>query len=75
MRSSSYRSGYSTSQELVILEDEAFQYNPDLVMWSYVLNDPAHPVYHNANGELGCFWYTPSILLAAFPAKNDVSGV
>jgi hypothetical protein len=53
------RSGYSTSQELIILEDEAFQYHPDLVLWSYVLNDPAHPVYHNANGELGDFWYVP----------------
>src|SRR5262245_2570278 len=53
------RSGYSTSQELIILEDEAFQYHPDLVLWSYVLNDPAHPVYHNANGELGRFWYVP----------------
>ena len=53
------RSGYSTSQELTILEDEAFQYHPDLVLWSYVLNDPAHPVYHNANGELGHFWYVP----------------
>jgi len=53
------RSGYSTSQELIILEDEAFQYHPDLVLWSYVLNDPAHPVYHNANGEIGQFWYVP----------------
>src|SRR5262249_51568771 len=53
------RSGYSTSQELVFLEDEAFQYHPDVVLWSYVLNDPAHPVYHNANGELGRFWYEP----------------
>jgi lysophospholipase L1-like esterase len=54
------RSGYGTSQELVILEEEAFQYHPDVVLWSYVLNDPAHPVYHaNANGELGRFWYVP----------------
>jgi hypothetical protein len=54
------RSGYATSQELVILEEEAFQYHPDVVLWSYVLNDPAHPVYHaNANGELGRFWYVP----------------
>ena len=53
------RSGYSTSQELIILEDETFQYHPDLVLWSYILNDPAHPVYHDANGELGRFWYVP----------------
>src|SRR5215510_6299503 len=54
------RNGYATSQELVILEEEAFQYHPDVVLWSYVLNDPAHPVYYaNANGELGRFWYVP----------------
>jgi len=53
------RSGYSTSQELIIFEEEAFQYHPDLVLWSYVLNDPTHPVYHNANGALGHFWYVP----------------
>ena len=53
------RSGYSTAQELILLADEAFQYHPDVVLWSYVLNDPAHPVYHNANGELGRFWYVP----------------
>jgi lysophospholipase L1-like esterase len=54
------RSGYATVQELVLLEEEAFQYHPDVVLWSYVLNDPAHPVYHaNANGELGRFWYVP----------------
>jgi hypothetical protein len=63
------RSGYSTSQELVILEDEAFQYHPDLVLWSYVLNDPAHPVYHNANGELGRFWYTPQYYALHFLQK------
>src|ERR1044071_8149748 len=57
------RRGYSTSQELIILEDEAFQYHPDLVLWSYVLNDPADPVYHNANGELGQFWYVPQSYL------------
>lgn len=54
------RSGYSTSQELVLLRDEAFNYNPDLIIWSYVLNDPAHPLFHNANGELGRYFYTPT---------------
>jgi lysophospholipase L1-like esterase len=54
------RSGYATVQELILLEEEAFLYHPDVVLWSYVLNDPAHPVYHaNANGELGRFWYVP----------------
>ena len=50
------RTGYSTSQELAVLEREAYRYDPDLVLWSYVLNDPAHPVFHDANGELGRYW-------------------
>jgi hypothetical protein len=31
------RSGYSTSQELILLKREAFNYDPDLIMWSYEL--------------------------------------
>ena len=50
-------SGYSTSQELILLENEAFNYNPNLIIWSYVLNDPAHPIYHNANGKLGRYFF------------------
>lgn len=61
------RIGYSTSQEIVLLEDEAFQYHPDLILWSYCLNDPAHPVYHNANGDLGRYYdYPKSYLLERF---------
>ncbi|MEE8453118.1 MAG: SGNH/GDSL hydrolase family protein [Thermoguttaceae bacterium] len=40
------RCGYATSQQLVILRNEALQYNPDLILWSYVLNDPENPFYH-----------------------------
>ena len=53
------RPGYSTSQELVILESEAFSYQPDLVIWVYCLNDPADAIYHDANGELGRYYYRP----------------
>jgi lysophospholipase L1-like esterase len=53
------RTGYSTSQELLVLEREAYAYHPDAVVWSYVLNDPADPVYHNANGRLGRFFVRP----------------
>ena len=53
------RSGYSTSQELIVLE-EALAFSPDLVLWSYVLNDPAHPTFHDANGELGRYYYRPT---------------
>jgi lysophospholipase L1-like esterase len=53
------RSGYSTSQELIILREEAFRYDPNLIVWSYMLNDPAHPVFHDANGERGRYFYRP----------------
>lgn len=59
------RIGYSTSQEIVLLESEAFRYAPDLILWSYCLNDPAHPVYHNANGSLGRYYYRPRLYLAS----------
>lgn len=59
------RIGYSTSQQLVLLEEEAFRYDPDLVLWSYCLNDPADPVYHNANGALGAYYHRPRLYLAA----------
>jgi len=32
-----------------------------LIIWSYVLNDPADPLFHNANGELGKFFYRPTL--------------
>ncbi len=57
--------GYSTSQEIVLLETLAFRYSPDLILWSYCLNDPAHPVYHNANGDLGRYYYHPHSYLFA----------
>jgi len=53
------RTGYSTSQELFVLEREAFAYHPDVIVWSYVLNDPADPVYHDANGRLGRYFVRP----------------
>ncbi len=73
--------GYSTSQEIVLLEDVAFRYHPDLILWSYCLNDPAHPVYHNANGDLGRYYNRPcSYLLArveafAFRVKQKYRGL
>lgn len=54
-------SGYSTSQEIILLKKEALLYNPDLIIWSYCLNDPAHPVFHNANGETGRYFFKTSL--------------
>ena len=64
------QSGYSTSQELILLQQEVFRYSPDLVIWSYVLNDPAHPVYHNASGELSTYYFKPRIHTAHFISKK-----
>jgi len=59
-------SGYSTSQELVLLEEKALHFDPDLIIWSYSLNDPAHPIYHNANGEYGQYYYRPKFYIKFF---------
>jgi lysophospholipase L1-like esterase len=64
------RAGYSTGQELRVLETEASRYQPDAVLWSYVLNDPAHPVFHNPNGELGLYHYAPRSRLAHLVATG-----
>lgn len=53
--------GYSTVQLLELLKNEAFRYSPDLVLWTHHLNDPAHPVFHDANGQLGRYYIDPPI--------------
>lgn len=50
--------GYTTTQEIELLK-QALKYDLDLIVWSYVLNDPAHPVYHTVNAEAGRFFYKP----------------
>jgi len=62
--------GYSTSQELVLLEDKALHFDPDLIIWSYCLNDPAHPIYHNANGEYGRYYYRPKFYIKFFVERR-----
>jgi lysophospholipase L1-like esterase len=56
-------SGYASSQELLLLEEEGLRYQPDLVLWSYCLNDPADPVFHGYNGELGVYFDRPDFYL------------
>jgi len=51
--------GYSTSQEINLLKDEAFLYDPDLIVFAYHLNDPAHPLFHNAGGQVGMHFRKP----------------
>jgi lysophospholipase L1-like esterase len=52
--------GYSTSQEIELLRNEAFQYDPDLILIAYHLNDPADPLYHNAGGQVGMHFRKPT---------------
>jgi len=63
-------SGYSTSQELILLEEQAFNYNPDLIIWSYVLNDPGHPLYHEVNSELGRYFFKPKTHFSHYISKK-----
>jgi lysophospholipase L1-like esterase len=37
---------------------------------SYVLNDPAHLVYHNANGEMGRYFFRPRFHILNFLSKK-----
>ncbi|MCA9478408.1 MAG: SGNH/GDSL hydrolase family protein, partial [Nanoarchaeota archaeon] len=48
--------GYSSSQELELLDTQAKKYDPDLIIWSYVLNDPAYSMFHDSDGQLGRYF-------------------
>jgi lysophospholipase L1-like esterase len=51
--------GYSTSQQMALLE-RALAFSPDEVILAYCMNDPASPIYHNANDQLGRYFYRPT---------------
>ena len=73
--------GYSTSQEITLLKDEAFLYNPDLILIAYHVNDPAHPLYHNAGGQVGLYFRKPTsyalfyLQRLLFRAKGRLKGI
>jgi hypothetical protein len=58
--------GYSSQQELALLRREAMRYAPDLVLWSYCLNDPAHPFRHDASAQLGRYYHRPGSYLVDY---------
>jgi lysophospholipase L1-like esterase len=64
------RSGYSTAQELIVLERDGYSHDPDLVLVLYVLNDPAYPLYHGADGDLARYHYRPSSYVLGFVAER-----
>jgi len=53
------RRGYATRQELYLLEHQAFAYAPDLILWSYVLNDPAETRYDHSFNQLSELYRPP----------------
>jgi lysophospholipase L1-like esterase len=57
------RGGYSTGQELTLLKKEAFKYKPDVILWSYCLNDPGHPIFHDQSGHEAHDVYRPRVFL------------
>jgi len=65
-------SGYSTSQELILLKKTALKYSPDLLIWSYCLNDPAPPISRGADGGLRENFYKPKIYLKHFISRKLV---
>ena len=65
------RRGYTTQQELVLLKRQAFELEPDLILWSYCLNDPLDPLHHPIGfraAQLGerSGWTAPKIHVLAF---------
>ena len=63
------RGGYTTAQELIVLEQEAFLYEPDLILWSYVLNDAGHAVYAHEN-KRARYHYKPRLHLEHLVMKS-----
>jgi len=62
--------GYSTEQELVLFREYGRRYAPDLILWSYVLNDPAHPVFHRGNADMGRFHHEPTSYLLHYVERS-----
>ena len=56
--------GYNTVQQLALWREEIVEFSPDLVIWNYVLNDIASPIYHDTLG-LGADFYSPKSKLLA----------
>jgi lysophospholipase L1-like esterase len=50
--------GYSTAQELRLLETRVLEYKPDLILWNYVLNDPA-----TMDGGIARYFVPPTLEL------------
>ncbi|HEY5658784.1 MAG TPA: SGNH/GDSL hydrolase family protein, partial [Myxococcota bacterium] len=65
------RSGYTTQQELVLLKRQAFELQPDLILWNYCLNDPLDPLYHPIGFRADRIgyrhgWYVPRVHVVSF---------
>lgn len=52
--------GYNTAQQLLLLEHKALAYDPDLIIWAYCLNDPAHALFHNEGNLYSRYFFEPT---------------
>jgi lysophospholipase L1-like esterase len=69
------RKAYTTQQELILLRSEVFDYQPDLVLLNYVLNDPLSPVYHPVSYKDPRYgyqskWHQPASHAVSFVKKK-----
>lgn len=73
--------GYNTAQELLLLEHAALRYHPDLIVWAYCLNDPAHAVFHNEGNLYSQYFHDPPSLAwdwlrrLFFKARERIRGI
>lgn len=51
--------GYNTAQKLRVLEYKALQCEPDLIVWAYSLDDPAHVLFHEGSAPHARYFYDP----------------
>jgi len=54
--------GYNTAQELALLEHEALACAPDVIVWVYALDDPAHILFHDRAQPMADHFHQPPSL-------------
>lgn len=55
--------GYTMEQELILFKERGRQFKPDLLLWSYCLNDPANALYHSHTNMFVQYFYEPASYL------------
>lgn len=65
-------SGYSTYQEVELLERSAMRFAPDVILWQFHDNDAADPVVDGANGDFGLYYQRPRSYFLQFLKRRVV---